>query len=132
MRAIWNRGHARDNTPEIIASGQQAFEQACREGAEPDEIIDAAKTWVAAADAPRYLPKLHEWLATRQWEMPPPPKRKRRGNIPYGKGNSRRNGNKVDLTRLALKMGGYVEDDDGNLYHPDGEDGCSIDWRASL
>ena len=32
----------------------------------------------------------------------------------------------------SVLLGGYVEDADGKLHHPDGDVGCSFDWRASL
>src|SRR5262249_45296414 len=120
LRAIWNRGHARDNAPEVIASARQAFERACREGAKPADIIDAAKTWFAAAEAadgPRYLPKLHEWLDGRSFEQPPPPtKRGRRANDQKAQRSS--GYAKPDMFKICLEAGGYREDADGNPYWP--------------
>jgi len=112
LRAIWNRGHARDNTPEVIAGERQAFERACRD-TDPAVILDGARVHVAAADAPRYLPKLHEWLASRKWETPPPPKRRSRA-----KGQRSNAYAKPDMFKICLEAGGYREDADGNMYWP--------------
>ena len=131
LRALWRRPWP--DTPKALAIARQAFERACREGAEPEEILDAAKTWVAAftaGDGVRYLPALATWLAARGWEtLPPKKKRKRRGNKPYGKGYSRRD--QDDDMHIALSMGGYVEDENGNQYHPDGYAGSAFDWRPA-
>lgn len=40
----------------------------------------------------------------------------------------RTNGNKVDLTKVALMQGGYVEDENGNLYHPDRNRTSGLYW----
>jgi len=69
LRAIWARPWADDD-----AADRRAFEAACREVA-PDDIIEAAQTWVAAfeaGDGVRFLPPLARWLAARGWEKPPP------------------------------------------------------------
>ena len=76
LRAIWNRGWAGDNAPRALAVARCAFEDAC-ERAAPEVIVEAAKAWRAAADAPRYLPKLAEWLNADGWRTAPPPKRAR-------------------------------------------------------
>jgi hypothetical protein len=128
LREVWQRGHLSDDTAKAIAIARQAFAKAVQI-AHPHDILAAARAWVAAADAPRFLPQLGQWLAARGWEKPPPKKRKR-GTANGQRGYQRRG--KPDLMRVALKMGGYVEDEDGKLYHPDGEVGCSFDWRASL
>jgi hypothetical protein len=128
-RALWQRGWASDDSPKAQAIGRQAFDRAVAAGAEPAVIIEGARVWIAAADAPRFLPGLPQWLAAQGWSKPPPTKRK--GRRHRGDGLPRSNGRKVDLTRLALKMGGYQEDEDGKLHHPDGDEGCSFDWRAS-
>jgi len=110
LRAIWARPWVEDD-----AADQRAFEVACREVA-PEDIIDAARTHVAAADAPRYLPSLAKWLAGRGWEKEPPPKRARRSHA-NGRhdGLPRSNGNKVDLSKVFFGLGGYVEDDNGRM-----------------
>ena len=117
LRALWDRGWASDDSPKAQAIARNAFATACGDGADPADIVEAAKTWVAAADAPRFLPALATWLAARGWETPPPTKRKRRGNIPYGTVNSRSNGYaKPDMFKTVLVGEGYREDADGHLY----------------
>jgi hypothetical protein len=136
LRALWERGWASDDTPKAQAIARQAFAKACREGADPGEIIDGARVWIAAfeaGDGVRYLPPLPQWLAIRGWEKAPAAKPKR-GRNPSGRPRDhlpRSNGNKVDGTRLAFQMAGYVEDENG-WHHPDGDEGSSFDWRASL
>jgi hypothetical protein len=88
LRALWRRGWAADDAPRALAIAWQAFEQACEDGAEPDDVLDAARAWIAAADAPRYLPQLATWLLASGWEQPPPQKKRRA----RGEG-ARRNGN---------------------------------------
>jgi hypothetical protein len=130
LRVIWQRGHASDDSPKAIAIAHAAFAKACRE-AEPGEIIAAAKTWVAAADAPRFLPALATWLAAVGWTKPPPtkPKRQRNSNGRHRDNLPRTNGNKVDLGKLSFMSAGYQEDEDGNLHHPDGDKGSCLTWR---
>jgi hypothetical protein len=105
LRELWQRGWAGDDTPKVQAMGRQAFAKAC-ESADAAEIIDAARTWIAAADAPRFLPALTTWLAGRGWEQPPPIKRKiknrRAAKFDHGRDRlPRSNGNKVDCTRIT-------------------------------
>jgi hypothetical protein len=125
LRELWDRGHIRDDLPKEIAIARNAYSKA-RAIAEHGEIIAGARVHVAAADAPKYLLPLAQWLAARGWEKPPPAKAKhvKRGNNGY-----QRKG-KADLARTALKMGGY-KDENGDLSHPDGDVGSSFDWRAS-
>jgi hypothetical protein len=112
LRAVWAR-------PAAFLDDQRAdraaFDWACREVA-PEEILDAARTHVAAADAPRFLKRLAVWLDARGWETVPPPKRaKRRRQNRYGK---------PDMMAFCLAEGGYVENADGEMIWPyaDGED----------
>jgi hypothetical protein len=93
LRALWRRGWPRDETDKAVAIARSAFRSACAL-AEPAEIIEAAKTWIAAADAPRFLQPLPQWLAARGWETPPPqrarsspPRRHQRGGRGNGKVN---------------------------------------------
>src|SRR5262249_47138744 len=79
LRAVWARGWAGDDAPKAVASARQAFVEACRE-VDADTIIEAARAHVAAADAPRYLPALPQWLAARGWQTPPPPRKPKGGN----------------------------------------------------
>lgn len=79
-----------------------------------DAIIAAAKAWVAAADAPRFLPPLAKWLGARGWEKPPPKRHKQK--------NARRYyGGKPDPCRTILKnVGGWIEDPEtGDLTNPE-------------
>ena len=130
---IWRRGHLADDTPKAIAIARAAFVKVIAQGTPPERILAAAKQWVAAfvaADGPAYLPQLATWLLTRGLEQPPPAKRKRRSN--KSRDQLPRQNGKVDLTALTLKRAGYVEDENGNLYHPDGNAGSAFWWaRAS-
>jgi hypothetical protein len=86
LQAVWKRPWA-DN--EIV--NRTAYVNACRD-ANPGDILDGAKSWVAAADAPRFLPSLHKWLDSRCWEKVPPQKHSN---------NSRQK----DLTAISLAHG---------------------------
>jgi hypothetical protein len=113
LRAVWQRGWPADDAPEAVASAGRAFAQACRD-ADAEDIIEAAKTHVAAADAPRFLPPLAKWLASRSWEKPPPKRSRARGNgkpqhNPYAK---------PDMFKICLEAGGYRENADGEMYWP--------------
>jgi hypothetical protein len=106
LRAIWVRPWKDDD-----AADRQAFLEACRT-ADPQNIIDAAKRWVKAADAPRFLPSLAKWFAGG-WEWPPPKKHRVAGR--RGKGNG-----KVDLAKLMLvQEAGWEKDEDGNITDPE-------------
>jgi hypothetical protein len=72
LAEIWARPWADDE-----AVDRMAFAKALREGADPAEIVEAAKCWAAAADAPRYLQPLAKWLNGRGWEKAPPTRRRR-------------------------------------------------------
>jgi hypothetical protein len=100
---MWQRGHISDNTPAMTAITRAAFDRA-RARADDDVILDAARAWVAAADAPRFLPPLNHWLDQDGWNMPPPEKKERRRRS--GKGRRQSNGGPVDLCELAWKIGG--------------------------
>ena len=140
LRALWQRGNPSDDNPKEVAIARAAHKRAC-ERAEHSEIMAGARAWVEAkkaGDGVWFLTPLAKWLDGDGWTKPPPskPKRQRAGN---GNGRSRHhdnlprsNGNKVDGTRVAFQMAGYVEDEDGRLVHPDGDEGSSFDFRASL
>jgi hypothetical protein len=68
----------------------------------PDVILEAAKAWVAAADAPRFLPPLSKWLGWRGWEKSPPQKRTQPARAPH---QSHQRRGKADLGRMMLAMG---------------------------
>jgi len=129
LRALWNRGHASDDTEEAVGLARRAFARACEHG-DVDDIIAGAKTWVAAfeaGDGVRFLPQLPVWLSTRGWEKPPPKKRRASGN-----GKARSNGYaKPDMLEICLEAGGYRKDADGNLFHP-GDDGADDDDDVPL
>jgi Helix-turn-helix domain len=76
LRTMWDRGHLADATARQQQADEAAWAAALVSGAAPEAIFAAAKKWKAAADAPRYLPKLSDWLAARGWEKPPPKKSK--------------------------------------------------------
>jgi hypothetical protein len=95
LRALWRRGHPADDTEKAIAVARAAYAKAIARGARPDEIFEIAKQWVAAADAPRFLPALPSWLATQGY-LKPPPEKKRTREPARGNGAHRggyRNGN---------------------------------------
>jgi hypothetical protein len=103
LRAAWPRPWVDDE-----AADRRAFEQA-RRHASVEDIIAGAAPWAAAMEA-RYLPSLVKWLGARGWEKPPPKRAK-----PKQRGNG-----KLDLTKVMLKQGlGLEEDDDGNLFDPE-------------
>jgi hypothetical protein len=56
LQAIWARPWCDDE-----GADRAAFTNACRD-ADPSEIIEAARCWAAAADAPRFLQPLAKWL----------------------------------------------------------------------
>jgi hypothetical protein len=109
LRAIWARPWADDD-----AADRRAFAQACQEAA-PEIIIAAAAAFVAAADAPRFLPPLAKWLAAHGWEKPPPTKR----GPARANGKARNGYAKPDMFKICLKEGGYREDPEtGEMYWP--------------
>jgi hypothetical protein len=113
LKTIWQRGWLDE---QYEAQDRQAYAKACRE-TDLETIIEAAKTWVAAADAPRFLPPLHRWLNRKGWEKVPPSRRQRT--------NGRRNGGKTDLTAIAFKIAGHVQQPDGTWIHRDHREGLS-------
>jgi hypothetical protein len=74
LQAIWCRPWPDDELADRLA-----FERAIAGGGDIGEILEAAKCWVAAADAPRFLPKLDRWLNARGWLKVPPQRRQRTG-----------------------------------------------------
>jgi hypothetical protein len=97
VRAVWQRPWCDDQRADRLA-----FERACEEGTPAEIILDAAKAWVAAADAPRFLPPLARWLDGRGWERQPPQKA-RRSAAP--KDRHRHNGRKRDISAEFFKLG---------------------------
>ena len=66
LRQVWKRPWVDTDD----ADAMKLYLDAIRE-AEPEAILTAARAWVAAADAPRFLPPLTKWLAARGWEKIP-------------------------------------------------------------
>ncbi len=102
LRSVWARPWADDPDAD-----RRAWEGALRDGAVPAAIIEAARAWVAAADAPQFLPKLATWLGAESYRKPPPPKRVR--------GPGRNGYRKPDACKAVLGLVGYVEDGDGRM-----------------
>ena len=77
---------------------------------DPRVILASARKWVAAADAPRFLPSLAKWLTARGWEKPPPQRGKPRQDGPgHARHGVRRNGGKLDLAQIALAQGRRIQ-----------------------
>ena len=117
LRACWDRGWASDDSPRSIAIARQAFGRACAlvEGGGP-AIVEAAAVWIEAADAPRFLPRLADWLAVQGYAKPPPAKAKRAGG---GRAARRKRWRWHDPARTGFKLAGWIEDADGNLTDPE-------------
>jgi hypothetical protein len=105
LQAVWPRPWLDD-----VEAGQRAFEAACQE-VTPTAIVEAAAAWAAVVEA-RFLPPLAKWLGGRGWEKPAPKRTRQRREARSGR---HRNGRKVDLARLALEAGGYVETEAGEM-----------------
>jgi hypothetical protein len=101
LQAIYRRPWG--DGPEAIEASRVSFEVACREVA-PERIIEAARKWVAAADAPRFLQPLPKWLNGRCFEHDPPTRPpSRRTGAPHHK--ARPSYAKPDLARMMLAAG---------------------------
>jgi hypothetical protein len=100
LRQVWTRPW-----PDDAADDRRAFEAACRR-ADPEDILDGARAWTAVVE-PRFLPVLAKWLAGDSWTKPPPQRKRQTAH--------HSNGHRVDLARLTLLQGGYVETEDGRL-----------------
>jgi hypothetical protein len=53
---------------------------------------------------------LAKWLAANGWTKPPPQRPAKQAT--RGRSSPRRNGRKVDVAKIALAYGGYVEDEE--------------------
>jgi hypothetical protein len=121
LRALWQRDWLSDDEPRAVAAQRRAYRAAIQGGATHDEIMDGARAWVAAADKPRFLVKLVDFLTVEGWTKPPPAKPKRAGAARYNGYAGHRpaySGNraKPDLAELCLLHGGaYRKDEDGRL-----------------
>jgi hypothetical protein len=107
LRAIWAVRPWLDDPD----ADRRALEAAIRRGANPCEILDAARATVAAADHPRFLPALPKWLDREGYRKPPPAKRSRAS----GSKSSRPPWRKPDACKTVLGLVGYVEDGDGRM-----------------
>jgi hypothetical protein len=103
LRELWQRGHVRDDTPKAVAIARNAFAKACT-FATPAKIIDAARAHVAAADAPRFLPALPQWLAAKGWQQPPPTKRHGGARPTAGRRDSPRRKGKVNVADVFFTL----------------------------
>jgi hypothetical protein len=103
LRAIWAVRPWLDD-PE---AERRAWDRAIARDADPNEILDAGRATVAAADAPRFLPPLARWLDREGYRKPPPAKRAR--------GPGRNAFRKPDACKTVLGLVGYVEDGDGRM-----------------
>jgi hypothetical protein len=97
LRLVYDRGHLDDDQ-----AARKAFKTACREVA-PEVIIEAAKVWVAAADAPRFLKPLDVWLDRRGWAKAPLPK-PAAGSAARGRSPHRRNGHRLTMAQVAARL----------------------------
>jgi hypothetical protein len=108
LQKIWVRPWCDDD----IGVAWLEYDRVTRE-VDPRVILSAARAWVEAADAPRFLQSLFKWLITRGWERPPPspPQRgkPRRENVPNIGRRERRNGGKPDLAQIALAQGRRIQ-----------------------
>ncbi len=105
LLALWRRGWPGDESPKAVAIARNAFAKACTI-AKPSEIMADARVHVAAADAPRFLPQLATWLATRGWEKPPPTPKRAVARRDGGNGRGRRSngyGAKPDMFKIVLE-----------------------------
>jgi hypothetical protein len=102
LREVWRRPWA-DND----AADRRAFAQACKH-ADPADIIEGARAWVAAIDDARYLPALAKWLDGHGWLKEPP---KKRGGRTRGDRLPRTNGNRVDMFQVFANLANGGGDD---------------------
>ena len=136
FRAVYHRGHVKDDTERNMAEAFRAYQRA-RQTASHAAIMAGAHRAVEAADLPRYLDPPDVWLNARAWEREPPKKRGRsngKNGLPHGgvKSQRRTYNNKIDPMKEACKIGGYVEDDDGGLVWGGGGDDDDDDDDEAL
>ena len=106
LHGLWDRGHPADATVRQQQADAAAWTAALVGGATPETILVAAQKWIAAADAPRFLPKLSDWLTTHSWGKPPP-KRGKQHHRANGAGRRRRsNGVNGSSAIFADVLGG--------------------------
>jgi hypothetical protein len=86
LRGIWVRGWSADASEATRKVVEKAWAAALARGATAEAILAAAPKHVAAADEPRYLDKLQDWLNADSWASPP---RKRGGSRHKANGSRR-------------------------------------------
>jgi hypothetical protein len=101
LRGMWVRGHPRDVTERECKAVEQAWAAAMGNGATPEAILTGAQKWIAAADAPRFLTILSDWLATCSWDKPPPPKN-RGGSRHKANGSRRHRSNGITAKQAVI------------------------------
>jgi hypothetical protein len=116
LRELWQRGHVSDSTPCALAIAKRAFFRAC-ESAEPADILAGARATVAVCDAPRYLPRLAEWLDANGWQHPPPTKRVRERGPVYRRNHQSRHNGRPNMTEVGQRLAAWYRaaDDGENL-----------------
>jgi hypothetical protein len=90
LHRMWVRGHPSDATAQQHAADAAAWTDAMASGATPEAIMAGAEKWIAAADAPRFLPKLSHWLNDHGWDKEAPRKTKANGANGGGRWSGRR------------------------------------------
>ena len=93
---MWQRGWSSDATPRSRKAEDEAWTAAIAKGATPEAITTGVKKHIAAADAPRFLPKFSDWLNDDGWEKPPP-KRKQAKTSRRSSGSRRSRGNGANM-----------------------------------
>jgi len=91
LRAIWQRGHLKDNKPAEQHLARTALDKALERGSR-DDVIAGAKRWrdaFAAGDGVRYLQGLADWLDVNGWTEPPPKPKAHKPNANTSGGQQR-------------------------------------------
>jgi hypothetical protein len=101
LRSFWRRGHLSDDSPKAVAAQLRAYRAAREGGADADAIEAGAIAWIAAADAPRFLPPLATFLTTEGWTKAPPSPKRRCVSRPRGNGWR---GRKPDLFAIGMEQ----------------------------
>jgi hypothetical protein len=120
LRAVYEREYPADNGKQYDQASRNAYARMRAAGVPHEQIIAGAREWVQAyveGQGVGFLPRLPDWLTCRHWEHEPWQKRRKAAQSKPDRRSLRYA--KKDLAREALKHGGYREDANGNLYHPD-------------
>src|SRR5262249_44093207 len=101
LQAIWTRPW-----PDDARADRRAWDRALRKGADAAAIIAAARAWVEAADPPRLLNPLAEWLDRDGWTKAPPAKRYSRNSTASVRSRQPRSrGGDIALAYVGIKEG---------------------------